>query len=276
MHHSRWHRSLAAREHQSPGGSRTGAWPPSVGHRAVSHGVPLDLGGDKTPRFLSSAGAAAHPNLALRGLRFSLAERQTFDVQLRAIVRVAQGRDVRVLFPMVIGGHALGEAGAALDNVVSELGAQRRPLVGAMIETPAVLFSLDEVLDRADFLAIGTNDLSQYMLALDRDIADLSDKCTPWHPLVLRAIDQVIKSAAVRECPVSICGEDAGDPAFACLLVGLGARELSLSAARSAGVRHALRSVRCSDLKEFAQLALRCGNPAEVRQLATRFVPQSA
>ena len=231
----------------------------------------FDLGGDKTPRFLSPPTGAPHPSLALRGLRFSLSERRLLETQLRAIVQLAQERDVRVLFPMVIGKDDLTRAGGALASVMGELGVKRGPLVGAMIETPAALFSLDEILDSVDFLAVGTNDLSQYMLALDRDEASLSDECTPWHPLVLRAVDQVLQRAASRNCPVSVCGEDAGDPDFACLLVGLGVRELSLSPARAADVRHALRSVRCDDMETLARRALECSSPAEARELAAEF-----
>lgn len=233
----------------------------------------FDLGGDKTPPFLVSPHAAPHPSLALRGLRFSLAERQLFETQLRALVQVAQESEVRVLFPMVIGHHDLSRACAAVDEVRKNLGVQRRPLLGAMVETPAALFALEEILELADFLAIGTNDLTQYMLALDRDEAELSQECTPWHPLVLRAIRSVIKAAAAKNCPVCVCGEEAGEPGFACLLAGLGVRELSLSPARAARVRQALRDVCCQDAEELAHKALGCSSPAEVRDLLAGLFP---
>ena len=233
----------------------------------------FDLGGDKTPPFLESPDADPHPSLALRGLRFSLAERRLFETQLRALVQVAQEHDVRVLFPMVIGRHDLSRACAALADVIKDLGVPRRPLLGAMVETPAALFALEEILELADFLAIGTNDLTQYMLALDRDEAELSEECTPWHPLVLRAIRQVIKAAAAKGRPVCVCGEEAGEPGFACLLAGLGARELSLSPGRAALVRQALRGVRCQDAEVFAHKALGCGSPEEVRELLAGLFP---
>ena len=202
-----------------------------------------------------------HPSLALRGLRFSLAERQLFETQLRAIVQVAQKWDVRVLFPMVVGHHDLSRACAALDDVLHDLGVSRRPLLGAMVETPAALFALEEILGLVDFLAIGTNDLTQYMLALDREDAELSEECTPWHPVVRRAIRRVIEAAAVKGCPICVCGEEAGEPDFACLLAGLGVRELSLNPGRAVGVRHALRSIRCQDAEELAHKALGCSGP---------------
>lgn len=233
----------------------------------------FDFGFDKTPPFLASPHAEPHPSLALRGLRFSLAERRLFETQLRALVQVAQQSDVRVLFPMVIGHHDLSRACAALADVITDLGVPRRPPLGAMVETPAALFALEEILELADFLTIGTNDLTQYMLALDRDEAELSEECTPWHPLVLRAIRQVIKAAAAKNRPVCVCGEEAGEPGFACLLAGLGVRELSLSPGRAARVRQALRGVRCQDAEELARKALGCSSPEEVRDLFAGLFP---
>jgi phosphotransferase system enzyme I (PtsI) len=231
----------------------------------------LDLGGDKTPAFLLSPQAIPHPTLALRGLRFSLAERGLLATQLRAIVQVAQGRNVRVLFPMVVGPHDLACACAALDHAMDELGARQRPPVGAMIEIPAALFALEKIIHMVDFVAIGTNDLTQYLLALDRDAAELSAECTPWHPLVLRAIRQVIEAAATAGRPVCVCGEDAGDPDFAYLLVALGVRELSVNFGGIPSVRAAVRTIDCRETQELAHQALACNTPAEVRALLQEF-----
>jgi phosphoenolpyruvate-protein kinase (PTS system EI component) len=183
---------------------------------------------------------------------------------------VAQTSDVRILFPMVIGSDDFARAIAAVDSVVDELGVLRRPPIGAMIETPAALYALNEILDLADFVALGTNDLTQYMLALDRDWVEVTDDCTAMHPAVLRAIKQVVEAAKKRQCPVCVCGEEAGIADFACLLVGLGVRELSLSPAQAAGVRDALRHIRCRDALEVADLSLQCRTPQEVRKLLQR------
>jgi phosphotransferase system enzyme I (PtsI) len=238
-------------------------------------GLPLvirtfDLGGDKLPPFLLLEESETHTSLHLRGLRFSLAERCLLDTQLRAILHVAQTSDVRILFPMVIGSDDFARAIAAVDSVVDELGVLRRPPIGAMIETPAALYALNEILDLADFVALGTNDLTQYMLALDRDWVEVTDDCTAMHPAVLRAIKQVVEAAKKRQCPVCVCGEEAGIADFACLLVGLGVRELSLSPAQAAGVRDALRHIRCRDALEVADLSLQCRTPQEVRKLLQR------
>jgi phosphoenolpyruvate-protein kinase (PTS system EI component) len=139
-----------------------------------------------------------------------------------------------------------------------------------MIETPAALFALEEILELADFVSIGTNDLTQYMLATDRGAADSADDCTPWHPAVLRAIKRVVDAAAAKNCPVCVCGEEAGEAEFACLLVGLGVRELSMTPVRAASVRHALRKMDCPTVQELANKALRCVTPNQVRRLLTQ------
>jgi phosphotransferase system enzyme I (PtsI) len=227
----------------------------------------FDLGGDKRPPFLVTDDAKAYRSLHLRGLRFSLSERDLLDTQLHAILHVAQTSDVRILFPMVIGTDDLKQAIARLDRIVEEHGFLRTPPIGAMIETPAALFALDELLDLVDFMALGTNDLTQYILATDRDLAEAADDCSALHPAVLRAIKQVIGAAEKHQCPVCVCGEEAGDADFACLLVGLGIRELSLSLDREAVVREALRGINATVAAKAASQMLRCHSLREVREL---------
>lgn len=238
----------------------------------------FDLGGDKLPPFLLSESAQGHTSLHLRGLRFSLAEHSLLETQLQALTDVAQTSVIRILFPMVIGSDDFSQAVAAVDRIVIDSGFTRRPQIGAMIETPAALYALDEILELADFVAIGTNDLSQYMLAVDRELAEISDECSSMHPAVLRAIEQIIFAAAQWERPVCVCGEEAGDPDFACILMGLGIRELSMSPSRAASVRHALRHIKCCEASEMANAALQCRTPKQVRELVQRFrtdiVPQ--
>lgn len=227
----------------------------------------FDLGGDKLPPFLALDELRNRSSLHLRGLRFSLSEKNLLDAQLRAIVQVAQTTDVRILFPMVIGSDDFTRASEAVDRAVRQLDVLRRPSVGAMIETPAALFALDEILALADFIAIGTNDLTQYMLAADRELSQGTNVCTAMHPAVLRAIQQIVEAAERQQCSVCVCGEEAGDADFACLLVGLGVRELSLGPSRSAAVRHAVRHIRCDEARVVADSALRCQTPQQVQQL---------
>jgi phosphoenolpyruvate-protein kinase (PTS system EI component) len=200
-------------------------------------------------------------------LRFSLDEVHLLDSQLRAILHVAQTADVRILFPMVVGSDDFARAIAAADHAFDQLGLVHRPPIGAMIETPAALYALDEIFELADFVAIGTNDLTQYMLAADRDLAEGTDDCTATHPAVLRAIKQIVEAAERHKLPVCVCGEEAGDPNFACLLVGLGVRELSLTPARAGTVRQMLRDIASVDVRELADSALQCRTPQQVRGL---------
>ncbi len=144
----------------------------------------FDLGGEKLPPFLSRDLHIASSSLNLRGLRFSLVERDLLREQLTAIVQVAQTADVRILFPMVIGGHDFAQAIAVVEEVMKDCEAFKRPQIGAMIETPAALFCLDEILELADFVAIGTNDLTQYLLAADRELSNENDQITAMHPAV--------------------------------------------------------------------------------------------
>ena len=205
-----------------------------------------------------------------------LAEPELFNTQLRAILLAAQSSDVIILLPMVVGSDDLAQAIAAVDGAVEQLGVLRRPDIGAMIETPAASYDLDEILKLADFVAIGTNDLTQYMLAADRDLALGTDDCTALHPAVLRAVKQVVEAAEKQQCPVCVCGEQAGDADFACLLVGLGVRELSLSPTRAAAVRAALRRIRCDDAIMTANLALECKTPQGVRTLVRQLFATEA
>lgn len=236
----------------------------------------FDLGGDKLPPFLALDKSINHALLQLRGLRFSLSEVDLLDAQLRAIIQVAQTADVRILFPMVIGSHDFAQAIAAVDRAMNHVDAVRRPPVGAMIETPAALFALGEIMEVADFVAIGTNDLTQYMLAADRDLSEGTDECTAMHPAILRAIKQIVDAAEKWNRPVCVCGEEAGDASFACLLVGLGIRELSLSPESAAAVRQAIRAIDSQLAAEIAARALECRSPHEVREQLLRFSPESS
>jgi phosphoenolpyruvate-protein phosphotransferase len=232
----------------------------------------FDLGGDKMPPFLVND-PETRTKLHLRGLRFSLAEQRLLETQLRAILRAGRPDSIRIMFPMVIGGDDFARAIELTSRVTAEEGISHRPSLGAMIETPAALYSLDRILGLADFVAIGTNDLTQYMLASDRDCEDVPDDFSAGHPAVIKAIHQVVQAAAARQCPVCVCGEDAGDPDFARLLVGLGVRELSISPSRTGKVRHVLRQIEVGDATKLAAAALQCDSLQDVRQLLQQTRP---
>jgi len=233
----------------------------------------FDLGGDKIPPFLQREASDAHSSLHLRGLRFSLSEKKLLETQLRAILHVAETADVRILFPMVVGSNDFEQAVEAVHRVAKQSGTAKIPPLGAMIETPAALFALDEILDLADFAAIGTNDLTQYLLAADRDLVVGSDDCTALHPAVLRAIKQIVRVAQRLECPLCVCGEEAGDPSFACLLIGLGVDVLSISPPCSPEVQRAVRRLNRSQAETVAQAALAARSPRAVRELIRQWNP---
>lgn len=231
----------------------------------------FDLGGDKLPPFLLTDSPESQVGLNLRGLRFSLIEQELLHTQLQAIVQISEDSNARILFPMVIGSDDFARAITAVEDAVKAMGLIQKPQIGAMIETPAALFALDEICELADFVAIGTNDLTQYMLATDRDLIEASEYCTAMHPAVLRAIKQISDAGERWQIPVCACGEEAGNAAFACLLIGLGVRELSLSPSRADDVRTALRNIKCQDAESVASKALQCRSSQQVRELVQDF-----
>lgn len=223
----------------------------------------LDLGGDKMPLFRLSNAAGAN----YRGLRFSLLESHLLRDQLQAILQAMGESKVAILFPMVLGGADIRQAVEQVDQLRAEMGLEKRPCLGAMIETPSALFELSEILDVVDFVSIGTNDLVQFMLAVDRMAADALGEEALFQPAILRAIERVIVAAERRQKPVCLCGEAASRPDIACLLVGLGVRNLSMAPSRAVAVRREIRRHRLEDLKDLARRALACRQAEEVARL---------
>jgi len=248
-------------------------WQSSV-YRAVIEKLPtlpvtirtLDLGGDKKPAFVERD-FEHNPSLAARGLRFSLAHRGLLRTQIDAILESGPNANVRLLFPMVLSSADFREAIAETKAAACREGVKGIPPLGAMIETPSVLFELDEIFALADFVSIGTNDLVQFMLAADRSTADLASEEMILHPSVLRAIAKVVEAARKHNRPVCVCGEAAGNPRMACLLIGLGVRELSMSADRAARVRLAIRLSHAFDLERLARQALESESFLDVKRL---------
>ncbi len=226
----------------------------------------LDLGGDKFPRFLESP-FELNPMLGCRGLRFSLTEGRTlFETQVRAIVAVAAShREVRILLPMVLGAADFGAARSIIENIAREERLRERPKIGAMIETPAAVLTIDEILELADFASIGTNDLTQFILAADRNAPDVIEHHTVLHPAVLRAIKIVAAAGEKAGKAVAVCGESAANPAVAGLLIGLGIRQLSMSPAASAWVRQRIRTLDSREAEAVAARALKCADAERVR-----------
>ena len=214
----------------------------------------LDLGADKADRTGLALGNEDNPALGLRGVRLSLANDLVFDTQLRAIVRASGYGPLRVLVPMVSGREEILAVRKRLKRVAEKLRKQGAEVaddipLGAMIEVPAAAIALHSFVDAVDFLSIGTNDLVQYLLAADRNNDALGELYSPLHPGVLRLLKHVINIATENRVPVAVCGEIAGDPALAPLLLALGLTEFSLHPATLLEVRKAIRG---SDLSALS------------------------
>jgi phosphotransferase system enzyme I (PtsI) len=193
----------------------------------------LDLGADKADRTGLALRDEPNPALGLRGVRLSLARDSLLETQLRALLRASGYGPLRILVPMVTSREEIREVRSRLKRVARDLRTQGHEIadhvpLGAMIEVPAAALALPGFIGSVDFLSIGTNDLVQYLLAADRNNDALADLYTPLHPAVLRVLREVIRLARLRQKPVAVCGEMAGDPMYAPLLLALGLTEFSL------------------------------------------------
>ncbi|RBG50247.1 phosphoenolpyruvate--protein phosphotransferase, partial [Xanthomonas oryzae pv. oryzae] len=213
----------------------------------------LDLGADKADRTGLTLVDEDNPALGLRGVRLSLARPAVAQTQLRAILRASGYGPVRILVPMVSGREEILLLRKQLKKLTAQLReegheiAEHIPL-GAMIEVPAAALALDCFIDDIDFLSIGTNDLVQYLLAVDRNNEALGELYSPLHPAVLRLIAQVIATGRTHGKPVAVCGEIAGDPCFVPMLLALGLTEFSLHPATLLEVRRAVRDIHLGEL----------------------------
>jgi phosphotransferase system enzyme I (PtsI) len=231
----------------------------------------LDVGGDK---FVGPENPLRehNPNLGYRSTRVLLDRPDLLRTQLRAILRSGAHGSVRVLFPMISSVEELREAMGRLEEAREELRREGadfdgEALVGVMIEIPSAAMVADRLADECDFLSIGTNDLVQYALAVDRGSSYVSRLYRPHDPSVLALIARAIEGAARAAKPISICGEMAGTPAYVPLLLGLGLRELSVSNSRLLQTRLAIRDVELSSAVELANRALEARTAREVAEL---------
>ena len=221
----------------------------------------LDIGGDK---FLSPLEYAPemNPALGLRAIRFCLKEPNIFRTQLKAILRASAYGQVRVMFPLISNVGEIKEARQLLEEVKRDLEQEGLPFdprmpVGAMIEVPAAVTLAHLLAQYADFFSIGTNDLIQYALAIDRVNKQVADMYQPLHPAVIRMIREVVHAARVARIPVAMCGEMAGDPLYIPVLLGLGVAELSMNAMSIPVAKHVIRMITIEAARRIARQALR-------------------
>jgi len=231
----------------------------------------LDINGDKV--LLRNSGTAeANPALGLRAIRYCIKRPDVFKTQLKAILRAAFYGDVRILFPMIATLEELLMAKAMLEEVRRELDQEgkdygRSAKVGVMIEVPSLALMADVIAAEVDFFSIGTNDLIQYMMAVDRTNRDVAHLYNPLHPSVLRMLKQVSAAAARGGVELYICGEMAGDAFNLPILLGLGLVELSMNPQTIPIVKNAIRALNAAHAEAFIEEALKLTNAEAVAQL---------
>jgi phosphoenolpyruvate-protein phosphotransferase (PTS system enzyme I) len=233
----------------------------------------LDLGADKSIN--GAARAGPNPALGLRAIRFCLAEPQMFLTQLRAVLRASHYGKVRLLLPMLAHAHEVEQALQAVRQAREMLDDQGVPYgrdveVGGMIEVPAAALSLKYLISKLDFLSIGTNDLIQYTLAIDRTDDTVAHLYDPLHPAVLHLVAHTIRMARRAKTPVAVCGEMAGDPAMTRLLLGFGLREFSMHPAQLLTVKQRVLRARIAEIEPLAHRIRRTHDPERARELMSR------
>ena len=237
----------------------------------------LDIGGDKPlPGNPQLIGPEANPFLGFRAIRLCLEHPELFKTQLRAILRASAHGKVEMMYPMISGAEEIDRANALLEEAKSELTARSLPFdaklrTGTMIEIPSAALTADVLAEKCDFFSIGTNDLIQYLLAIDRGNNRIAHLYDPSHPAVLRVIHQVVQAAKARKVKVSVCGEMAGDPVYAPLLLGLGVDELSMTPALLPAVKYLIRNTKFADAQKLATAALAETDPRKTYAIVEAF-----
>ncbi|MCW3173371.1 phosphoenolpyruvate--protein phosphotransferase [Shewanella subflava] len=238
----------------------------------------LDVGGDKPLPYFPIK--EDNPFLGWRGIRLSLDHPELFLVQLRAMLQAGgSGKQLQILLPMVSNLDEIDQTLEYLDQAYEELnvelaGVLTRPKIGVMLEVPALLYQLADVAKRVDFVSVGSNDLTQYLLAVDRNNPSVSSLFDSYHPGILRALKRALDECQQYKLDVSVCGELAGEPYGALLLVAMGYTKLSMNQASLARINYLLRRVSCRHLNLLLERCLAVSNATQVRQLLQTFTVQ--
>jgi phosphotransferase system enzyme I (PtsI) len=240
----------------------------------------LDLGGDKFASHLQLA-QEMNPFLGWRAIRFCLAQPEMFSAQLRAILRASAEGNVKLMYPMISGLDELNQANALVEKCKEELRAKKIPFdekmeIGAMIEIPSAVLIADTLARQVKFFSIGSNDLIQYTLAADRTNEKVSHLYEPTHPAIIRLIKMTVDAAHKNGIWAGVCGEIAGDPALAPLLIGLGVDELSAAPPVVPQVKYIIRRLKLSEAQALAEFALQCESPSEIYARCQALARQTA
>jgi phosphotransferase system enzyme I (PtsI) len=237
----------------------------------------LDLGGDKpmesNPDLFPKED---NPFMGYRAIRFCLDNRELFKDQLRAILLASHYGNAKIMYPMISGSEEVARANAILDECRKELRSRGQPFdekleVGAMIEIPSAAATVDLLCKQCAFFSVGTNDLIQYMLAIDRGNDRIAHMYEPAHPAVIRTLKRIVDDAHKLGIPVGVCGEMASDPPYAALLLGFGVDSLSMSPPSVPAVKFLVRAMRMSDARELASQALALTSAKDIFAVCDRF-----
>jgi phosphoenolpyruvate-protein phosphotransferase (PTS system enzyme I) len=237
----------------------------------------LDSGADKdVPALQASRARPANPALALRAIRLCLAEPEIFLTQVRAILRASAFGPVKLLVPLVSGPAEIIAARELIAKAMATLRAKNQTFdprlpIGAMIEVPSAAIAIDGLLAHIDFASLGTNDLIQYTLAIDRTDSEVAHLYDPLHPAVIRLIQNTLTACRRADTPVSLCGEMAGDPRFTRILIGLGLREFSMHSAEILRVKQEVLDCDAQAMARPARRLTRLGDPAILRAAVLQF-----
>jgi len=234
----------------------------------------LDLGADKAIEGDTSV-EMPNPALGLRAIRYCLAEPQLFLAQLRAILRASTSGKIRILLPMLAHAHEIDQSLTMVKQAKQQLddkgiGYDKAIEVGGMIEVPAAALALPMFMRRLDFLSIGTNDLIQYTLAIDRTDDAVAHLYDPLHPAVLHLIAHTIQAANRGGTPIAVCGEMAGEPSLTRLLLGFGLRNFSMHAQQLLAIKERVLRTNLAEAQPLAQRVLRQSDPAKTRELLVK------
>jgi phosphotransferase system enzyme I (PtsI) len=237
----------------------------------------LDLGGDKADLGgVARIESESNPFLGFRAIRICLENPEFFKKQLRAALRASALGNVQIMYPMISGVDEVIQADRLLAEAKEELKARGQAFdpkvkVGSMIEIPSAATTIDLLADECDFFSVGTNDLIQYTLAIDRLNVRISHLYQPTHPAVLRTLRAVFAEAGRRKLPAGVCGEMAGDPIYTPLLLGLGATSLSMAPPLIPTVKYLVRNMKMSDARKLAKEALEMRDPKAIQALCEDF-----
>jgi phosphotransferase system enzyme I (PtsP) len=236
----------------------------------------LDIGSDKQLPYMPIS--EENPCLGWRGIRITLDQPEIFLIQVRAMLRAnAATGNLGILLPMITSLEEIDEARRLIDRAAREVQEQLgydlpKTRIGVMIEVPSMIFMLPSLAGRVDFLSVGTNDLTQYLLAVDRNNTRVAGLYDSLHPAMLRVLKQIVTDAETADLPLSICGEMAGDPMGALLLTGMGYRNLSMNGRSVARIKYLLRRIDLADAQELSRRVLEAQFTTDVRHMTAAFM----